>query len=247
MTEPKPKGGKKKLAGLSPVTIGGVALGALGIFWYVRKKSAAAAAAVTGTTDGQTTPGSGSSAATVTAPTTLSAWIDDALGGANTTATYSNSDLLNDINDWLSGSCVSSQGYTTIGNLVTTLGVPPGYGSTPTLTVCTGSTVSGTLPGDDIGTGTGINTDPAVLAAISAAAGVPSQIISNVAQGQNQVQAANNANDTLPALSASQAAEYLSATGSNYSGPQTLSAAQQSTMPTIGPNGLPVGGDETIG
>lgn len=249
---PEAKGKGKKILGLNPLAWAGIGVGGIGIVYYLHKRStAAAAAAATGLTDANTAPAADSTSATTTPPATLAAWINDALG-TSTTATYTNTNLLNDINEWLGGNCVSAAGYSAIGNLVSTLGVPPGYSTTPTLSVCSSSTGTlgggtGVNPGGPMIPATTPNTDPAVLAAINAVTNVPTQIITNIAQGQNATQASNNANATLPTLSPSQAEEYLATTGSNYGGPQTLSAAQQATMPTIGANGLPVGGDETIG
>jgi hypothetical protein len=152
----KPKAGaKKKILGLSPYAWAGIVAGGGGILWYLKKRSAStAAAAASGTTDANTVPaGDSASSTSSTEPTTLADWIDDALS-SSTNATYTNSDLLNDINDWLGGQCVSSQGFTAIGNLVDTLGVPPGYSTTPSLSVCASSS-SSTGSGSGVGsTGT---------------------------------------------------------------------------------------------
>lgn len=154
-TTPKKKASGKKLLGLSPWVWGGIVVGSGGILWFLHERNAAAtAAAATGTTDGQTTPAVGTSSSTTTPPATLSAWIDDAIGGSNLTATYTSSDLLNDIDGWLSGQCVSSQGYSVIGNLVQTLGVPPGYSTTPSLMVCASTASTGTTGTGTTGTGT---------------------------------------------------------------------------------------------
>lgn len=242
-----PKKGGKKLLGLSPWVWGGIVVGGGGIYYILRKRSEAAAAAATGTSDGGTTPASGSTSGTTTLPATLAAWFNDALGGDYTTATYSSSDLLNDLNSWLGGNCVSTAGYSVIGNLVTTLGVPPGYTTTPVLSVCSNSgtttgttTTTGTGTTTSTGTGTttstGTTTTPSVpakvQAAIDAVAAVPSKVITKVAQGQNTTQATNNANAELPTLTQPEVTKYQATTGTSYPGPQNLGPAEEATQAT---------------
>jgi hypothetical protein len=179
-TPAKKKGGKK-LLGLGTGTWVGIGAGGLGILWYLRKRSAAAAAAAaTGTTGGTTIPAAdGSSTSSVAAPTTLAEWINDALPMV-TTSGYTSTQALNDINDWLAGQCVTQAGYSALGQLVSALGVPPGYTTLPPITVCAGSSSSSstgtntTGPGTlGFGTGPGgsgssaISSDPAVAQAMA--------------------------------------------------------------------------------
>ncbi len=157
---PAPKKGKKKL---SPVAIGAIVVAAGGTYWLIRRhQSQQAAAASNGLTGGSTIPGGGVSGSTPAAsPNTLAQWIQQALSTI-TNAQYSSTAALNDINAWLAGQCVSAQGYTALGGLIGTLGVPPGYNTLPQLSVCTappptttgGGSWSAPLPGTG-GTPTG--------------------------------------------------------------------------------------------
>ena len=98
---------------------------------------------------------------------------------------YSSSAALNDIQDWINGSCVSAQGYSAIGNALNnpSIGLPPGFGtSLPPLTVCstaasstsTDSTTGNTAPAATSGApppsnATGPGNPPNLPAAIAAA------------------------------------------------------------------------------
>jgi hypothetical protein len=72
------------------------------------------------------------------APTysTLSAWITAALGQVSTVPGYSNTSALNDLTAWLNGGCVSAAGFNFIGNFIASGGLPPGFSTPPTLSVC---------------------------------------------------------------------------------------------------------------
>jgi hypothetical protein len=135
----------KKFLGLSPLTWGAIVGGAGAIYLYVAKKKSSATAASTGTSDGQTTPYAVETTG-ASGPSTLPEWISAALGSI-TNGGYSPTQALNDINSWLGGSCVSAAGYTALGGIVETLGLPPGYSTVPTLSVCqsaAGTTTTGT-------------------------------------------------------------------------------------------------------
>lgn len=120
----------------------GVAALAFGVYYVYRRYEADVAANSTASTAGGTIPATVEATSASSAPSTLSQWIQAALGGSNTTATYTSSDLLNDITDWLAGQCVSQAGVPVLGNLVATLGTPPGYSTTPTITACSSTTTS---------------------------------------------------------------------------------------------------------
>ena len=142
MPDAKPAGGRK-IAGMSPLTVGLIGAGGIVAYLYLRSRSAASqAAAATGSSAGNTIPAvvtsgvSGSSS-----PSTLAGWMQAALSSI-TTANYGPTSALNDLNAWLNGNCVSSAGYSAIGGIVQTLGLPPGYNTVPTLSVCPGSTTS---------------------------------------------------------------------------------------------------------
>lgn len=115
---------------------------------YKRMKNTSAAAADSGTTDANTLPGANTTTtgttSTTTLPATLADW-EQAVLSAATGPNYSPSAALNDITSWLSGQCVSSQGFSALGSAVETLGLPPGYntGVSP-LTVCPDTTVPAT-------------------------------------------------------------------------------------------------------
>jgi hypothetical protein len=189
----KKKGSGKKFLGLGAMTWGIVGVGAVGLWYFIRKYEAdKTAAAATGTTDGQTTPGSSTGTTTAALPTTLSAWYNDVLA-ALTTGTYTSSDLLNDLNSWFSGQCVSAQGYTAIGQAVSEFGVPPGYSTTPTLSVCSGSTTapspgttttgSGAISANSAsGTGTSDNPFTLIPAASSTAANALASTANDLSQ-----------------------------------------------------------------
>lgn len=124
--------------GLSKTTYVMIAVALLGgVLVYKVIKNDEASSAASGTTDGGTEPTADEnvSTSTASAPSTLSAWIQQGLASV-TSSTYTPTLALNDINDWLAGSCVSAEGYNVIGQLVQTLGAPPGYSTTPTLSVC---------------------------------------------------------------------------------------------------------------
>ena len=159
-----PKG--KRPLGLSPITLGLIGLSGVGIYVYLRRRASASAAnAATGTTGGNTIPAGTvgspiSGTSTVTAPTTLAGWISDALSQV-TNATYTPTQALNDVNSWLGGQCVSSAGYSALGGLVESLGVPPGYSTTPPITVCASSPPVGVVVPQGATTTTTTTTAPA--------------------------------------------------------------------------------------
>jgi hypothetical protein len=103
---------------------------------YARYRADAAANATTATTGGTTIPSGTdeSSGSSTNSPTTLGAWEADALG-MMTGPYYTSAQAFNDITQWLSGQPVSAQGFAAIGNAIDTLGLPPGIGSLPPLTI----------------------------------------------------------------------------------------------------------------
>ena len=147
-TAPPKDKSKGKILGMSYLTAG---LGAAGLLlaWYLYRRmqasnAASAAQQSTGLVGGNTVP-SGQSQGSSSLPSfsSFSQWEQAALSSM-TGPGYSASQALNDLVGWVSGQCVSKQGYTSIGNAIATQGLPPGFGtSLPPLTVCSSSTSSG--------------------------------------------------------------------------------------------------------
>jgi hypothetical protein len=172
---PAPKA-KKKIMGMSYLTVGLGVAGILVAYYLYRRMQASSAAGAanssTGLAGGNSVPTGQTSGGTSSLPTfsSFSQWEQAVLSGM-TGPGYSASQALNDLVGWVSGQCVSAKGYTAIGNAITTQGLPPGFGtSLPPLTVCsssssgsgsgsTGSTGSGSSSGGSgSGTGTGTST-----------------------------------------------------------------------------------------
>lgn len=132
----------KKTGGLSRTTYIMIAAGSVGAYliyrWYENR---AAAAAQTATTGGTSVPAPTAGTPATVGPASLDQWIQAAISSGQYSASYTNSNLYNDIQSWLNGNCVSATGYTTIGNLISTLGLPPGY-TPPTLSACPSSTAA---------------------------------------------------------------------------------------------------------
>ena len=151
---------KKKHGPLSTGGWIGVAAGTVGVWYLYRRyqasKAASAAAASTATPAlvGSTVPGS-ESPVTSTAGSSpvwssFEQWEQALLSEvAGSTPGYSSAAALNDITDWINGSCVSAQGYSAIGNALNnpSIGLPPGFGSSvPPLTVCATAATSAPPP-----------------------------------------------------------------------------------------------------
>jgi hypothetical protein len=114
----------------------GAGAASVAVFLFWRYRTAQQAAAATGLAGGTTIPApSMTGPSPAPAPSNLAGWVQQALS-TSTTAGYQSPALLNDINSWLNGQCVSGSGYNVIGQLVETLGVPPGYQVPPSLAVC---------------------------------------------------------------------------------------------------------------
>lgn len=154
------KPGRRPL-GLSPATWALIVGGGLSVVYiYERRRAAASASASTGSTAGDTIPSSGLTGGSVTdegtgtsAPNTLAEWIQSGIS-SSTGANYSGAQVLNDLNQWLAGGCVSSAGATAIPNLVETLGLPPGFSTVPTLSVCPDAPTYAPSGGDEAPTNT---------------------------------------------------------------------------------------------
>jgi hypothetical protein len=111
-------------------------VGFLGYRWYQNYATAKAATATTAATT--TATGTGS---TMTTYATLGAWENAAIAelvGQGMTG----SDALNGITNWLNGTCVTAGVYQQVSQLITTVGLPPGYDSSnlPNLAVCPSAT-----------------------------------------------------------------------------------------------------------
>lgn len=146
---PAPKHKEKgKILGMSYLTVGLSAAGLLVAYYLYRRMQASNAASAaqqsTGLAGGNTVPSGQTSGGTSSLPSfsSFSQWEQAALSGM-TKPGYTASQALNDLVAWVSGQCVSSAGYTAIGNAVTTQGLPPGFGtSLPPLTVCKSASTS---------------------------------------------------------------------------------------------------------
>lgn len=141
-----------KEAGGQPVWAWGAELvGAFIVFrWWKNRQAANAANAVTAIPSSVGPPGAGGGGATgtgVTAPQNWAGWLQQALSSA-TGPGYGPSAAYNDFAQWIQGGCVSSTGFTAIGNAISTLGLPPGFGSgVPAITVCSSNSTTGTSGG----------------------------------------------------------------------------------------------------
>lgn len=159
---------KKKIGGLSPVTWGVIGIGSIATYYlWTRYRSAQNANALSG---GTTIPQPTTSGTTTTGPQTLAEWFQAAIS-AMTTVKYGPSAALNDLNAWLNGNCVSSDGYSAIGNIISTIGLPPGYnGVTPTLSICSnGNTGGGSSTNTPpAATSSGITNDTSIIPALPA-------------------------------------------------------------------------------
>ena len=167
----KGKGGNTTLYVVAGLTLVG------GYLYLKRRSSAAATAASNGSTGGGTIPTAITVSGGTTGPTTLAGWITQALASM-TSSSYGPSAALNDLNDWLAGNCVSAAGFTAIGNVVQASGLPPGYGTTPTLTVCS---QGGTSGGAGQTGGTTTTANPTVTPAADLGPGAPPSLPSQLA------------------------------------------------------------------
>jgi hypothetical protein len=152
---PEAKAGGKKILGMSPTTAALVGGGTLIVgyfgYKYLKSRSSTTSSVTTGTTAGGTipaslsmTPGSSSTGGTA-APATFTAWIKKAFAATNISG-YNYATFLNDVNAWLTGQCVSSNGYKALNSVLPTLGAPTNRaGATSKITVCSTRT-KGTTP-----------------------------------------------------------------------------------------------------
>lgn len=141
----------KKIGPLTPVGWGAVAVGVFGVYWYIKKRAAATSStAASGTTGGTTIPAGTTGTSTVYS--TLADY-EQALISALTGSGLGGADALNGVTNWLNGNCVSSAQYNGISAAISqgSIGLPPGFSSIPTLSVCSSSPGSG---GGGGGTGT---------------------------------------------------------------------------------------------
>lgn len=140
--KPKGKGISKKLGPLPYWGWGAVGVGTYLVYRYLRARSAAnAGIAASGTTGGTLIPNDiGLPAATAIGAGTFSSqagWEQAALTFLTGNG-QSPGDALNGINQWLQGNCVSEAAYNAISQALvsTSVGLPPGYTTLPTLSVC---------------------------------------------------------------------------------------------------------------
>lgn len=145
-----PKTGGKKVLGMSPGTAAAIGAGVLLVavlgYKYLHHSSAAVTAgtAPIGTTAGGTIPASLSvtPGSVTAAPKTFTAWMQKAFSQAGIPG-YGYATLSNDVNAWLTGQCVSANGYKALNSVLPVLGAPPNRaGTTSKITVC--STRNGT-------------------------------------------------------------------------------------------------------
>ena len=151
------------------LTGGGVAAA-----WYIYSKikagSAASAAAPSSVLTGSNSIPGGN---TVTSATpngatysTLSEWENAAIA-AMTGSGVAATDAYNNLQAWMGGSCVDSASYSALGSVISSQGLPPGFGSTmPILTICpsttsvSGSSSSGSGSGGTTSSGSSGSTTP---------------------------------------------------------------------------------------
>ncbi len=137
----KKKGGKKVLG--QSYLAWGLELGGAVVAYILWKRYSAGQAAAA--LDAQTA-GGGNGAGNVGGTTTstsgqqsftsLASWEQAAMSLMSSSA-LKPADALNALTDWLGGSCVDQTAYTALGNAVSTLGIPPGFGyGVPKLSVC---------------------------------------------------------------------------------------------------------------
>ena len=132
-----------KRTGLNKTTWALIAGGTLAAVLIVKRlrSSSSSTGASTALTGGTSIPAP-SGTSPVSAPlNTLGQWIDAGLS-SGTTATYNAGALSNDITSWLNGGCVTTGGYNVISSLLESNGLPPGYASAPTLSVCPDATTT---------------------------------------------------------------------------------------------------------
>jgi len=145
MAEAKKSAGKGISKKLGPLPYWGWGLTLFGgylVFRYIRaRESASALTAASGTTGGTLIPNDiGLPAASSTGAGSFasqSSWEQAALSFLTGNG-LSPGDALNGVNSWLNGNCVSQAAYNAIsGALVSSsVGLPPGYTTLPTLSVC---------------------------------------------------------------------------------------------------------------
>jgi hypothetical protein len=125
---------------------GAAALAAYVVYrWYQSRQASSAATAALGTTSGlpSTSAGTDTGASTQTTPQSWAQWLHEALSAA-TNAGLSPTQAYNDFTQWINGGCVSSQGAGAIGNAIQTLGLPPGFGIPPAISICVSNSNGGT-------------------------------------------------------------------------------------------------------
>lgn len=196
--------------------------GALGaaaylVYRYISSSSSSASSGVVpvAPTTSQPVDIPGTSTSGGTTPTsfsTLGEWVDAALGQM-TGANYTPVQASNDLNAWLSGSCVSQAGYAALNGILTSIGVPPGYSTAPNVSVCPGAT-SGGSSGSTSGSGGGLTGTPIFNGSLggqpTTAPSLPAKLQAMMsANGENVVQSAYDA--------ATQTWLYLTQKGGVYS------------------------------
>ena len=147
-----PKTGGKKVLGMSPGTAAAVGAGVLLVavlgYKYLHRSSSATGTAPVGTTAGGTIPASLSvtPGSVTAAPTTFTQWLQKAYTEAGISG-YGYATLSNDVNAWLTGQCVSANGYKALNTVLPILGAPPNRaGTTSKILVCSTRSGGGTSP-----------------------------------------------------------------------------------------------------
>lgn len=186
--------------------IGLGAAGLVGFYLYRRSQASSAAAAQGATSAGNTIPIGGTTTSGSTGSSALptfssvAAWEQAAIA-AMTGSNYSATQAYNDLQAWMSGNCVSSQGFNSLSSVITSVGLPPGAGSgLGPLTVCPGATPPVTTPP--------VTTSPSLLQGATTGAdvgvtgtpGTPGQTTAGAATvATNQVGALMSGQGLLPA------------------------------------------------
>jgi hypothetical protein len=139
--------GLKKKVGPLPIwaypVLGG---GAFLIYRFIKSREASSAAAAgTATSGGTDIPAGQSTSSSTTLPTfsSLSDWEQAAIS-AMSSGTLSPADALNGLTDWINGQCVSADQFKGISQIISSVGLPPGFSTVPVLSVCGSATAANT-------------------------------------------------------------------------------------------------------
>lgn len=115
----------------------GVAGGTFLVVKLISSRKAASTATTTALSGGTTVPASDSTTTDTSLPTfsSLADWEEAAIS-AMANGTLSPADALNGVTDWINGQCVTAEQFSGISSVIASVGLPPGFSTVPTLSVC---------------------------------------------------------------------------------------------------------------